>query len=115
MSIIKLTKQGNPILVNFANVTNVEAGYQGLTKLYYTNGNYAIVEESMERIYDILWANAKQHEIDWTITSVDAGVESNMNPHFHRPRTPQPRIPREQYRAQRNNYNSYNSFNDNSY
>jgi glutamate-1-semialdehyde aminotransferase len=115
MSIIKLTKQGNPILVNFANVTNVEAGHQGLTKLYYTNGNYAIVEESMERIYDILWADAKQHDINWDVTTVEDAMATEMSHHYHRPRPAQNRVPREQYRAQRNGYNSYNSFNDNSY
>lgn len=115
MSVIKLTKQGNPILVNFANVTNVEAGYQGLTKLYYTNGNYAIVEESMETIYNILWANAKQYDINWAVTSVDDAMATEMSHHYHRPRPAQNRVPREEYRAKRNGYNSYNSFNDNSY
>jgi hypothetical protein len=116
MSIIKLTKQGNPVLVNFSNVTNVESAQTTggvLTKIYYTNGNYILVEESMETIYNIYWSNTKQNEIDWTSTSLDEGIQNNYVPRYQQ----RPRIPRDEYRQQRpqRNFNTYNSYNDNSY
>jgi uncharacterized protein YlzI (FlbEa/FlbD family) len=82
---IKLTKNGNPILVNSESVTNyetVQSQNRILTKLFLVSGNYIIVEESLEQIYDILWGmgNGKKQEVDWTYMGVDEGFEQSYQP-----------------------------------
>lgn len=54
--LLRLTKQGNPVLVNFNNVTNCEvfSNPQGnFTKIYLVGGIYVNVEESMEDILNL--------------------------------------------------------------
>jgi uncharacterized protein YlzI (FlbEa/FlbD family) len=79
---IKLTKNGNPILVNSQNVTNYETTQSQnrvLTKLFLVGGQYLIVEESLEEIYNILWNMKKgeKQEVDWTYMSIDEGFEQS--------------------------------------
>ena len=82
---IKLTKNGNPILVNSECVTNYETAHSPnrmLTKLFLVSGNYIIVEESLEEIYNILWGMGKgeKQNVDWTTTGVDEGFEQTYQP-----------------------------------
>jgi uncharacterized protein YlzI (FlbEa/FlbD family) len=82
---IKLTKNGNPILVNSESVTNYEtipSHNRNLTKLFLVSGNYIIVEESLEEIYNILWGmnNGEKQKVDWTHISIDEGFEQTYQP-----------------------------------
>lgn len=89
---IKLTKNGNPILVNSESVTNYETilSHNGtLTKLFLVSGNYIIVEETLETIYNILWGMTKgeKQNVDWTHTNIDEGFEQSYQPQpDYRPR-----------------------------
>ena len=54
--ILKLTKQGSSILVNFQNVTNCEVFYTPsgqFTKIFLVGGTYINVEERMEDILQL--------------------------------------------------------------
>lgn len=82
---IKLTKNGNPILVNSESVTNYETIHshnRQLTKLFLVSGNYIVVEENLEQIYDILWGMSKgeKQDIDWTYTTIDEVFEQSYQP-----------------------------------
>jgi len=79
---IKLTKNGNPILVNTQSVTNYETIHshnRQLTKLFLTSGAYIVVEESLEQIYNIIWGmkNGVKQEVDWSYTTIDEVFEQN--------------------------------------
>ncbi len=54
-TLIKLTSQGNPVLINFNNVVEVSPAQGGqLSRVNFVGGNYKIVEESMESIMQIV-------------------------------------------------------------
>jgi hypothetical protein len=83
-----------------------------LTKLFMNGGNYVLVEESMEDVYNLFSENSKQ-DIDWTTTTIDEVFEERMVQPFPQKRQYQPRPQQREYRPR--NYNSYNTFNDNQY
>jgi hypothetical protein len=116
MKLVKLTKQGRNVLVNVDNVLQIETTMTSggvLTKLFMNGGNYVLVEETMEDVYNLFNEDVKQ-DIDWTITSIDEGFEDRMvQQPFPQKRYHNPRPQQQQYRPR--NYNNYNTFNDNQY
>lgn len=116
MKLVKLTKQGRNVLVNVNNVLQIETTMTSggvLTKLFMNGGNYVLVEESMEDVYNLFNEDVKQ-DIDWTTTTIDEVFEEQrvMGTPFPQKRHYNPR-PQQQYRPR--NYNNNNTFNDNQY
>lgn len=114
MKLVKLTKQGRNVLVNVNNVLQIESTMTNggvLTKLFMNGGNYVLVEESMEEVYNLFTEDEKQ-DIDWTTTTLDEVFEERVMSNPFPPKRYHQR-PQQQYRPR--NYNNYNTFNDNQY
>jgi hypothetical protein len=110
MNSVVLTKQGKKVLINWDNVTNVETfnSYNGvLTKLFLMNGNYVMVEETMETIFETLWGmnNGVKPMIDWTEVTIDESAHQSYE---------RQERPRRQF-IPRDRYNNRNTYNENSY
>jgi hypothetical protein len=110
MNSVVLTKQGKKVLINWDNVTNVETfnSYNGtLTKLFLTNGNYVMVEETMETIFETLWGmnNGVKPMIDWSEVTIDEGVHQSYQ---------RQERPRREF-VPRDRYNNRNTYNENTY
>jgi uncharacterized protein YlzI (FlbEa/FlbD family) len=113
MNFIKLTKNGQPVLLNFNEVDQVEQLHTKngvMSKVIFKNGNYCIVQETLVEVFEILdkvYSGEKQ-EIDWTTQSIDQLFTEDyqqQRPHYHKPR-----------RSYNTNYaRGYGNFNENQY
>jgi hypothetical protein len=115
-TLIKLTSQGNPVLINFDNVVEVSPVQGGtLSRVNFVGGNYKIVEESMESIMQIVEevSSGGKQEIDWTFQtpSVDESFQQTFQPRYPQPQRQQRSYPKPRYERNFNNYNSYNQNN----
>jgi len=118
-TLIKLTSQGNPVLINFDNVVEVSPVQNGsLSRVNFVGGNYKIVEESMESIMEIVTevSSGGKQEIDWTIQtpSVDESFQQTFQPRYPQQRQQRSYQPRPQRRYERN-FNTFDSYNQNNY
>lgn len=118
-TLIKLTSQGNPVLINFDNVVEVSPVQNGsLSRVNFVGGNYKIVEESMESIMEIVTevSSGGKQEIDWTIQtpSVDESFQQTFQPRYPQPRPQRSYQQRPQRRYERN-FNTFDSYNQNNY
>ena len=118
-TLIKLTSQGNPVLINFDNVVEVSPVQNGsLSRVNFVGGNYKIVEESMESIMEIVTevSSGGKQEIDWTIQTprVDESFQQTFQPRYPQPRPQRSYQQRPQLRYERN-YNTFDSYNQNNY
>ena len=105
MNLIKLTKNGQNVLVNVEHIDQIETLHTKggvMSKVIFTNGNYCIVQETLEEIYEIVdgVSRGEKQIIDWTTTSIDDQLMDE-----YQQRTP--------YRKPKRNYNNYNSNNYN--
>jgi hypothetical protein len=83
-----------------------------VTKINFNENSYIIVAERLEDVYKLGVLQSKgmdQTDIDWTVQTIDEGVEESF-----RPRTYERRQRTYDNNRQRG-YNSFNSYNDNSY
>ena len=76
MNLIKLTKNGQNVLVNVEHIDQIETLHTKggvMSKVIFTNGNYCIVQETLEEIYEIVdgVSRGEKQIIDWTTTSID--------------------------------------------
>ena len=119
-TLIKLTSQGNPVLINFDNVVEVSPVQNGtLTRVNFVGGNYKIVEESMESIMQIVEevSSGGKQEIDWTIKtpSVDESFQQTFQPRYPQPQRQQRSYQQRPPRRYERNYNTFDSYNQNNY
>ncbi len=119
-TLIKLTSQGNPVLINFDNVVEVSPVQNGtLTRVNFVGGNYKIVEESMESIMQIVEevSSGGKQEIDWTIQtpSVDESFQQSFQPRYPQPQRQQRSYQQRPPRRYERNYNTFDSYNQNNY
>lgn len=119
-TLIKLTSQGNPVLINFDNVVEVSPVQNGtLTRVNFVGGNYKIVEESMESIMQIVEevSSGGKQEIDWTIQtpSVDESFQQTFQPRYPQPQRQQRSYQQRPPRRYERNYNTFDSYNQNNY
>lgn len=82
--LLRLTKQGSPVLVNFNNVTNCEVFTtpQGnFTKIYLVGGIYVNVEESMEDILNLQLNHLNGHYQETTcpVPTINERFENTYN------------------------------------
>lgn len=90
--LLRLTKQGNPVLVNFQNVTNCEVFTtpQGnFTKIYLVGGIYVNVEETMEDILNLQlnYINGNYQETSCPVQTINERFENTYtNNRQFRPR-----------------------------
>jgi hypothetical protein len=82
--ILRLTKMGSPVLVNFQNVTNCEVyqTQQGtLTKIYVVGGTYVNVEETIEDILKLQldWVNGVYQDTTTQIPSLNQRFENSYS------------------------------------
>ena len=115
MNLIKLTKNGQNVLVNVEHIDQVEILHTKggvMSKVIFTNGNYCIVQETLEEIYEVVDSvnRGEKQVIDWTTTSIDDQlVDEYQQRNNFRPR-PQQRRP-----YNRNYSNNYDLYNNNQY
>lgn len=119
-TLIKLTSQGNPVLINFNNVVEVSPAQGGqLSRVNFVGGNYKIVEESMESIMQIVEevSSGGKQEIDWTIQtpSVDESFQQTFQPRYPQPQRQQRSYQQRPPRRYERNYNTFDSYNQNNY
>ena len=113
MNFIKLTKNGQNVLLNFNEVDQIETMHTKsgvMSKVIFKNGNYCIVQETLIEIYEILDKvdSGEKQDIDWTTQTIDELFTENYQQ------------PRPSYRPRRNYNNQnyargYGNFNENQY
>lgn len=95
--ILKLTKLGNSVLVNFQNVTNCEVLHtpQGqFTKIYLVGGTYINVEETMEDILQLQmeFISGNFQSVECNTTNIRQRIEDSYNTSLPRKRIRRERI-----------------------
>ena len=120
MNLIKLTKNGQNVLVNVEHIDQIETLHTKsgvMSKVIFTTGTYCIVQETLEEIYEVVDSvgRGEKQIIDWTTTSIDDQLMEE-----YQQRTPYRKPKRSYNNYNRNNYNpsyprSYGNFNENQY
>ena len=117
MNLIKLTKNGQNVLVNVEHIDQIETLHTKsgvMSKVIFTTGTYCIVQETLEEIYEVVdsVSRGEKQVIDWTTTSIDEQlVDEYQQRNSYRPRPQQRRT----YNNNNRYNNNFNLYNDNQY